>query len=533
MHTKEKGGGPSPHARPGRVAPWIATLLALSTVAPAAAQQVERAPRRLSLRAAVRLARKGADPVRIAKAAVGRAEGNEGLVAAQRLPQINATAAYTRTLASQFRQAFQSAASDSSGSSPFGGASFSKLGFGSENAYNLGLAFSWRLFDGGALSAQSRSAEASHSSAEIGLTSAEAELVLDVTRAYYDAQLAARMVDIERASLEQADDALKVTTAEQQQGRESEFDVLRARVDRDNQRPILIQRETSRDVAFFRLKQLLNLPLDEPLVLTDSLQRMPDGVDSAGVATDPPPEARAPVRQAQAEVAAARGQLDEAEAERLPGLSLTSSYGRVEYPQALAPAWSDFRTNWTVGFALDLPIFEGGRIGSQELTARAGLESARARLDQTRKQAALDTYQAQAELKAAQASWKASQGTVEEARRAYKIAKIRYREGLSTQLELSNARLLLEQARGNRAQAARDLHVALTRVRLLPSLPLSTAAGGAGASSAQAGSTTAATASTGTTTGTGAAAASSSASGRTAAGGGAMPVGVPGTGGGR
>lgn len=524
---KEKGGGTSLRARPGRVASWIATLLALSAVAPAAAQQAAGTPRRLSLSAAVRLADKDADQVRIAEAAVGRAEGNEGLVAAQRLPQLNATAGYVRTLASQFRQAFQGLASDSSGSSPFGGASFSKLGFGSENTYNLGLALSWRLFDGGALSAQSRSAEASHSSAEIALTSAQAELVLDVTRAYYDAQLAARMVDIAQASLEQSDDALKVTTAEERQGRESEFDVLRARVDRDNQRPVLIQRKTARDVAFFRLKQLLNLPLDERLVLTDSLQRMPQEADSVGV-TDPKPEARAPVRQAEAEVAAAQGQVDEADAERLPGLSLTSSYGRVEYPQALTPAWGDFRTNWTVGFALDLPIFQGGRIGSQELTARAGLQGAKARLDQTRKLAALDTYQAGAELKAAQASWKASQGTVEEARRAYKIAEIRYREGLSTQLELSNARLLLEQARGNRAQAARDLHVALTRVRLLPSLPLSTAVGGAATSSVQAASTTgAAGAAMGATTGTGA---SGRASARGATG---MPAGIPGTGGGR
>jgi len=52
---------------------------------------------------------------------------------------------------------------------------------------------------------------------------------------------------------------------------------------------------------------------------------------------------------------------------------------------------------------------------------------------------------------------------------------LRYREGLSTQTELQDVRLQLEQARANQAQAARDLQVARLRLTLLPFLPLGTA----------------------------------------------------------
>ncbi|MBA2627885.1 MAG: TolC family protein, partial [Gemmatimonadales bacterium] len=62
-------------------------------------------------------------------------------------------------------------------------------------------------------------------------------------------------------------------------------------------------------------------------------------------------------------------------------------------------------------------------------------------------------------------------GTVEQAQRAYAIAEVRYREGISTQTELGDARLLLQQALANRAQAARDLQVARVRMTLLPDLP--------------------------------------------------------------
>ncbi len=75
------------------------------------------------------------------------------------------------------------------------------------------------------------------------------------------------------------------------------------------------------------------------------------------------------------------------------------------------------------------------------------------------------------------AAFEASAGTVEQATRAYQIAEVRFQSGVSTQLELSDARLLLQQAEANRAQAARDLQVARARVALLPDLPLNVSSG--------------------------------------------------------
>jgi outer membrane protein TolC len=82
----------------------------------------------------------------------------------------------------------------------------------------------------------------------------------------------------------------------------------------------------------------------------------------------------------------------------------------------------------------------------------------------------------------AREAWQASLGTAEQASRAYSIAEVRYREGISTQLELNDARILLEQAVVNRALAARNLQVARVKLALLPDLPLQTT----GATQAQA-----------------------------------------------
>ena len=100
------------------------------------------------------------------------------------------------------------------------------------------------------------------------------------------------------------------------------------------------------------------------------------------------------------------------------------------------------------------------------------MQQARAQREQTRQFAALDTRVALNELAEAQATWEASRGTAEQAQRTYAIDEVRYREGISTQTDLTQSRLLLEQARANRAQAASNLAVARVRLALLHDLPL-------------------------------------------------------------
>jgi outer membrane protein TolC len=168
-----------------------------------------------------------------------------------------------------------------------------------------------------------------------------------------------------------------------------------------------------------------------------------------------------------------------AKAQRLPTVSLTSQYGRVAYPGSLLPDWSQFRTNWTVGAQLSVPIFTGGRIRGDELVAEADLVEAQARLRQAQDAASLDTRTAVERLAQARAQLQASQGVVEQAARAYSIAQVRYREGLSTQVELADSRILLQQAQANRAVAARDVQIAQARVALLAYLPLGGGQGGA------------------------------------------------------
>jgi outer membrane protein TolC len=536
-----------------------AAVLSSTLVGRAAAQQpaptrpvastAPGAARALSLDEALRIAERESESLQIARAGVDRARGTLLQARSQYLPQLSGSLNYTRTLKSQFSALQTSSpepgpnvppvpASDTttyfqpctrylaapgateaqrlagletfSRCSSGGGIDFTRVGFGSKNQYQLGLSGSVNLFTGGRVGAQNSAAKSGRRSADIELTAQRAQLQLDVAQAYYDAALADRLVAIADSSLVQTEEALRQTSLARQVGNQSEFELLRARVTRDNQIPAVLQAKTARELTYLRLKQLLNLPYGDSLTLTDGIGdtenvgqvRAAAATNSAATAaamvvaltdslvrrSDTTSEARSTVRQLVEAVNVQESQRRIAKAEYLPNLTLSSAYGRVAFPNAGIPDWNSFVNNWTVSVGATMPIFTGGRIRGENAVASANVTEARARLQQTREYAALDARQAVAQLEQSAAMLAASSGTTEQATRAYSIAEVRFREGLSTQLELSESRVLLQQARANRAQAARDFQVARLRLTLLKDLPLGSSSTTGSAAGAAAGS---------------------------------------------
>lgn len=466
------------------------------------------APMALSLNDALRLAGGTSEQVAIARAGVQRARGQQAQARSALLPQVSTTLNWQKTLENQFAAISKKASSGSTG----GGSDTSSAGnatasitriFASEYTTTFGITGSQPIYTGGRATANIKAAKAGREAAEIGITSAQAQVQLDVTQAYYDALLADRLLEISDSTLVQAERTLRQVQLTRDVGSAAEFELIRARVTRDNQRPGLLQARTTRDLAYVRLRQLLDLPADRALNLTDSIVESPvaaAATSSAPITTvnvnatdvlaiDPAVQARvaqtlaasdtgvakrAPVLQALKNVEIAQQQLRATKAGRLPTLALQTNYQRLAYPTNILPkSLGDFFPNWTVGVGFAYPIFTGGRVRGDILVAEASVAEAQQRVKLAKEGAALDARASSARLFEAEAAWQASVGTAEQAQRAYTIAEVRFREGISTQLELSETRVQLQQALANRARAARDLQIARKRLELLRDLPLS------------------------------------------------------------
>lgn len=439
-------------------------VLALAVPATMGAQHVPSAGTlRLSLEEATKRALATSDALYIARAESDRADGERRRAAGSRLPRLAAHSTVDRALRTEFDGLALGAGP--SGDEP-------ALPFGSPTTYRAGLTLSQPLLTGGRIAAATRAAGSGARAAALAHAAARAQVTLETAIAYHDALLAEQLTNIVVGTLEQAEQALARAALLHQAGRGSEFELLRARVARDRQRPVVLRQQGDRDAAMLRLRQLLDLDPGVELQLTDSL------VPAPGTASARPPAREtgrfAAVREARERLRAHESLLDATLAERWPTLSLVSSYERVAYGRDELPVRRDFRTNWTLGARVELPLLTAGRRPGDEAQRRADAAIARASVRAAEKGAVFTSRESTTRLAVAEAAWAAGEGAVREAERAHEIARLRHAEGLAIQLELSDARLALESARAERARAGRDLIVERVRSALLPELPAAT-----------------------------------------------------------
>ncbi|MCC7052435.1 MAG: TolC family protein [Gemmatimonadaceae bacterium] len=496
----------------------LALLLPALLPQHARAQQPVPATRPLTLDDAFRLAEPASDDVRLAQNAVTRAKGQYFQTRATVLPQLSATANYQHQIQNQFAAITKRFAQPTDPTAPpdTTTAAVNPIGllFASPNTITFGLQASQPLYVDGRFKVATRVAKANEDVSRYGLRTARAKLRYDIAAAYFDAVITEKLVQIAESSLVQVQRTLQQTTLQRQVGTVAEYDLLRSRVAVDAQRPLLIRAQQNRDIATLNLKQLLNLPLTTRLDLTTPIQDADmdrvlatsqldtdvrpsagTGLSAAGAQVlpklgprDTAPEARSAVQQAAAALEVQKGALRNAQLARVPVLNLASNYSRAAYPSnsdIIPRTLADFYPAWTVSLGFTLPIWTSGRIKGDQMVARANVADAEARLSQGRRAAALDVQLALKSLEQAEANWLASIGTEDQADKALRIAEVRYSNGISTQLELSDIRNLLIQSQANRLTAARDLQLARLRMTLLRDLPLGSGGGTASATGQQ------------------------------------------------
>ncbi|HTL32089.1 MAG TPA: TolC family protein [Kofleriaceae bacterium] len=426
----------------------------------------------LSLDDAMQAAERASETLQIAQADLDRARSQVINARSGYLPTVNGTAAYQRTLASEFDSinfgAFGMGSGSGSGSAPD-----VELPFGQRNNWRLGVQAQQPLFDGFRTAAALEQAKSGVRFSELGVQSTRAQVVLQVALAYYDAALANRQVEIGEVTLQQADATLAETNLKFKQGTAPEFDLVRAQVARDNQSNAVVEFRVQRDSAFVQLRRLVGIPLDRPLTLSTKLEA--DDVDAMveqarRAAGMPPSPTRLVVAQAKEGVAVREAGVKLAKSAWYPSVAAGTDFGLVNYHDH--PFNSDWRTNWTLGLTLSLPIFDGFRRLANQRASEADLKQAKAVAQNAIEVSEVDAEQAAAAVAAAAQTLETSTRTVGQAERAYQIAELRFQQGASTHLELVDARVQLEQALLIKARSSRQLRAARLREALLPGLPL-------------------------------------------------------------
>ena len=175
---------------------------------------------------------------------------------------------------------------------------------------------------------------------------------------------------------------------------------------------------------------------------------------------------RPDVVAARLQVQAMAARIDQKQAEFYPSINLIALIGVQSI--GLSTIAQGGSTYGTVGPALTLPIFTGGRLQGELKGARASYEEAVANYNRTLTQAFQDVADAATSVRALAAQQQKAQDAVRAARESYKVAKERYEGGLATYLDvlvtedtmLASVRILTE-------LQARDFGTSVALVRAL------------------------------------------------------------------
>lgn len=316
------------------------------------------------------------------------------------------------------------------------------------------------LYTGGRLEAAHGVAKKAASVAELQHISNQLQLVKSVRHSYFNVLEAEALVEVARAAFKRVEELRRVVGLMFEAGRVAKFDVLRVEAELAQARDDLVRAQNALEIARSAFNTLLARDVSEPVQLV-SISEPPQPPemlireDAEVVSIELAKSQRADLRAAMRSAELAEEQVRLAKADGLPMVSLMTTFRR-QTKTGFAAAETK------VGMlAVQVPVFDSGRVKAQVEKAKAELKSAKEFLSGVEKQVELEVKQAILNWRSAQERYKAAIAVLEQAEEAYRIAMLRYEAGAGTQLEVLDAHVALTRARTNHVKALYDLHRAI------------------------------------------------------------------------
>ncbi len=301
--------------------------------------------------------------------------------------------------------------------------------------------------------------------ADYVLASAQQDLMLRVTSAYFDVLLAQYNIELvvsqKAAVSEQLAQAKRnfevgVATITDTNEAQAKYDQIVAseistRNDYDNKVAALRAIINRAPGALAKLSQNFDPPLPEP--------------DNAQYWNDLALRENPAIRVAQSTLSIATLEIDRQRAAHLPTVDLVASYGG-----AVGNGSTNFGDNYNsrsgqIGLALNVPIYEGGFINSKVREAIALQDNARQSLEAARRNALFNAQTGFAGVESSVASIKANTQAVHSAEVAYDSNKVGQEVGVRTNLDVLNTQQDVFTARRDLASAYFNYLIGVLRLK--------------------------------------------------------------------
>lgn len=359
------------------------------------------------------------------------------------LPQVNGAVSLNQNL---IIQRMFIPASTFNPNAPAGEVVAAEFGVKHMGIANFGL--SQLLFDGTYLLGLKASAVYKELSQK-SLTQSKLQVAENVTKAYYGILVNEKRMGLLDANIARLDSMLKDTRALNKAGFAEKIDVQRLEVQANNLKTEHENLIRLQELGYSLLKFQMSYPLDEPLTLKDNLETVRQQfLETASTPFDYANRIEYSILKTQENLA----ELDvkSQQAGYLPRLLFTANYGyntgRKTFSDILSQSWFN---NSTIGFTLQIPIFDGFLKKYKTIQSQNNLRKVRQSYDLLKSSIDLQRNQSAIALKNALESLREQNANLELANEISRVSRVKYKQGVGSSLEVLNAEASIKESQVN------------------------------------------------------------------------------------
>lgn len=288
----------------------------------------------------------------------------------------------------------------------------------------------------------------------------ELQVIENVKKAYFSALVSKERETLIQANLNRLDTLLKETEILYQEGFAEKIDVTRIQVQNNNIRTELNKAKTSTRVSKAILKLQMGFPEDRDISLSNELDDFTQYLDTQRLLSEEGQQ-RVEVDQINTNYDLAVLDLKNNQIQYMPRLDANYTFQRNAFGGNFSKLWSgDWFTGSILGVTLEIPIFDGFTKRYKIQQNRVQMRQLEVQKEFTLQNIALEKFQAKQNLINSLQELEVQRENRDLALEVFNMAKIKYQEGVGSNLEVVEADATLKESETNYFSALYDTFIA-------------------------------------------------------------------------
>ncbi len=310
-----------------------------------------------------------------------------------------------------------------------------------ENNYDMHVGFRYTLFDLGRTGSLIDLSKEMLVQSENALELSKSLISYQTVQLFYSVIFLSRQVDVSQKEIDSLTEYMEQTRNKVKFGSATDYDALTIQVKVEEAKNAKADFENSYNKTLLQLKK--NIGFDGKVKLAGKFPQEAVEIEESTF-IEKALKQRAEYLMAKKSEDIAKAQLLVAENSDNPSLGIGGTWG---FKNGYLPVLSDLQNNWVFSAGLKVPLFDGFRTVNMEAEAKAALSSAEYKVKDVKETVSTEIKQSVSDVKTGFEKLNAADLHVKLAEEAMAQAKVRFDNGVITNLDLINAETSLARAR--------------------------------------------------------------------------------------